>query len=134
MIKMKKYENFCKSLTNLEMSIDIEPPYRVVEVSGLVNLFSMTFEQACKMMKELLTYHGYSESATGSPRMIIKTAYEASMIDDAECWLNALASRNEAAHAYNEDVSESIILETKTKYVKLFQKLKETVDKNWIDV
>ncbi len=28
-----------------------------------------------KMMKEILTFHGYEEGATGSPRLILKTAY-----------------------------------------------------------
>ena len=41
-------------------------------------------------MKDILEKHGYEGAATGSPKLIIKTAYQASMISDEEAWLAAL--------------------------------------------
>lgn len=46
------------------------------------------------MMKEILEYNGYSGSSTGSPRTILKTAYQAGMINDETVWLKALAAEN----------------------------------------
>ena len=60
-------------------------------------------------MKDILTSYGYAEGETGSPRMILKTAYKAGMISDEELWLNALISRNNVAHAYNEAIALDII-------------------------
>lgn len=129
---MKKYENFCRAYKNLEESIILEPPYDTVTLTGLVALFEITFEQSWKMIKEILEYHGYEQSNTGSPRIVIKTAFQAGMIDDEETWLMALAARNNVAHSYNEDIALSIVRETKEIYVSMFKKLKETVEKAWI--
>lgn len=129
---MKKYENFCKALKNLREAIYIEPPYDPVILTGLVGLFEITFEQSWKLMKYVLGQSGYSESATGSPRMIIKTAYGASMIDDSEAWLKLLDDRNNVVHSYNENVALDIIKNTRDIYIKLFTDLKSEIEKNWL--
>lgn len=129
---MKKYENFCRAYKNLEKSIILEPPYDTVTLTGLVALFEITFEQSWKMIKEILEYHGYEQSGTGSPRTVIKTAFQAGMIDEEETWLMALAARNNVAHSYNEDIALSIVRETKEIYIGMFENLKETVEKNWL--
>ena len=107
-------------------------PYDSVVVTGLVGLFEICFEQSWKMMKEILTEHGYSESATGSPRMILKTAYAAGMIKDEELWLKALQDRNNAAHAYNEVIALDIIADAKEKFYDMFRELKAEIEQRWI--
>lgn len=129
---MKKYENFVKAYENLAGASDIEPPYQPVTMAGLVGLFEITFEQAWKMMKELLSYHGYSESATGSPRTVIKTAFSAGMISDEQAWLDLLGDRNNVAHSYNEKIAESIIQNTRKTYLSLFKKLRTEIENNWL--
>ena len=83
-------------------------------------------------MKELLENYGYADSATGSPRTILKTAYKAGMIQDEELWLDALASRNNVAHAYNEAIAMDIIKQTKDKYYAMFVKLSYTIEESWM--
>lgn len=129
---MKKYENFCNALTNLKEIFDYEEPYGNVELTGLVGLFEICFEQAWKAMKEILENDGYDSAQTGSPRHIVKTAYQAGMIEDENAWLNALISRNNVAHAYNKDVALDIIRSTKNTYYKMFTELKERIDENWL--
>lgn len=129
---MKKYENFCRAYNNLKESITINSPYETVILTGLVGLFEITFEQAWKMIKEALEYHGYAQSSTGSPRTIIKTAFQAGMIDEEEKWLMALSARNNVAHSYNEDIALSIVKETKEIYTEMFGKLKDTIEKDWL--
>lgn len=130
---MKKYDNFCRAYKNLADSIHMEPPYDTVTLTGLVALFEIAFEQAWKMIKEVLEYHGYEQSGIGSPRMIIKTAYKAGMITEEEKWLMALAARNNVAHSYNEEIALNIIKETKDIYTDMFRCLKETIENNWIN-
>ncbi|MBU5479001.1 nucleotidyltransferase substrate binding protein [Eubacterium sp. MSJ-13] len=69
-----------------------------------------------------------------SPRQILKTAYEARMIQNDILWLEALRARNNVnvAHAYNNGVALDIIKETKNNYYNIFVELKETIDKNWL--
>ena len=47
-----------------------------VILTGLVGLYEICFEQSWKMIKEILSMHGYEASATGSPKIILKTAYQ----------------------------------------------------------
>ncbi len=129
---MRKYENFCRAYKNLKDSISIQPPYDTVTLTGLVGLFEIAFEQSWKMIKEILEYHGYEQSSTGSPRKIIKTAYSAGMINDEQVWLKALSARNNVSHSYNEEIALAIVNETKEFYTDMFENLKQAVEKNWI--
>ncbi|MCD8157559.1 MAG: nucleotidyltransferase substrate binding protein [Clostridiales bacterium] len=128
---MKKYDSFCAALDNLKDIYRYEEPYGNVETTGLIGLFGICFEQAWKMMKEVLKEFGYNESATGSPKTILKTAYKAGMIDDEDLWVSALNSRNDVTHTYNQSVALGIIRLTKEKYYNMFSELKIEIDTNW---
>jgi nucleotidyltransferase substrate binding protein (TIGR01987 family) len=121
---MKKIDNFIESFANLHDIYDYEEPFNNVEITGLVGLYEICFEQSWKAMKEYLIDQGFPESKTGSPRQILKTAFESGLIVDEEDWLDALADRNNVAHAYNKDIAIRIIKNTKDKYYGLFEKLK----------
>ena len=129
---MKKYENFKSALANLKDIYSYQEPFGNVEITGMVGLFEICFEQAWKAMKEVLENYGYAESATGSPRMILKTAYKAGMISDEELWLSALASRYNVAHAYNKAIAMDIINKTKKDYYNMFVKLAQTIEQQWL--
>lgn len=129
---MKKYENFCASLENMKDIYNYEEPYDNVVLTGLVGLYEITFEQSWKMMKEILEIHGFAEGATGSPKMILRTAYKAGMIKDEELWLSALQERNNVTHSYNRKIAMEIITQPKQKFYKMFCELKEEIDRNWI--
>ena len=83
------------------------------------------------MMKEVLSDHGYEESATGSPKTILKTAYSAGMINDEDKWLKALAARNNVSYAYNREIAADIIKETRDIFYGMFADLKAEIEK-WI--
>ena len=129
---MKKYENFCASLKNMKEIYDYKEPYNTVVLTGLVGLYEICFEQSWKMMKEILEAHGYEEGATGSPKIILKTAYKAGMIKDEEAWLRALQERNNVTHSYNQKIALGIVRQAKSTFYDLFVQLKEEVDKNWL--
>ena len=129
---MKKYENFVRALDNLKLCKNYTAPYDVVTETGLVNLFSICFEQSWKAMKELLEDHGYSESKTGSPKMIIKLAFNAGMVQDESGWLELLDRRDEIAYSYNEEVAVAIIEKTKDRYLALFEALEKELRENWL--
>lgn len=119
---MKKYENFKAALKNLKDIYDYEEPYNNVVLTGLVALYEICFEQSWKAMKELLV--NVSEAATGSPKSILKAAYKAGLIDDEQLWLEALATRNNVAHAYNSAaIALQIVRDAKAKYYDMFCRL-----------
>lgn len=128
---MKKYDNFKAALKNLKMIYSYNEPYGTVEITGIVGLYEICFEQAWKAMKEILERNGYAESATGSPKTILKTAFRAGMIQDERLWLDALVSRNNVAHAYNEAIALDIVNQTKNQYYDMFLRLEHTIEADW---
>lgn len=129
---MKKYENFCMALNNLKDIYSYEEPYDNVIITELVGLFEICFEQSWKAMKEIMTMNGVAESQTGSPRQILKSAYQIGMIKDEDIWLAALVSRNNVTHAYNQEIAKDIVNQTKTKYYRMFIDLRAEIEKNWV--
>ena len=130
---MKKYDNFCKALANLKVGSQLSEPYTVVEQTGIVGLFEICFEQSWKLMKELLEEHGRFEERIGSPKAIIKIAYQCGMINDCEGWLELLESRNILAHIYSDEQALYVIRKLKTDYIALFETLKNEIDSRWLD-
>ena len=105
---MKKYENFCSALSNMQEIYKYDPPYDTVILTGL------------------------EEGATGSPKIILKTAYKAGMIKDEELWLRALQERNNVTHSYNEKIALGIVMRAKEEFYDMFCELKIEIDKNWL--
>lgn len=130
---MKKFENFCSAYRNLGDIFNYTEPYGNVEMTGMVGLYEVCFEQSWKAMKEILEREGFAEGKTGSPRQILKTAYQAGMIADEDLWMSALTARNNVTHAYNRAVAVDIIKETKEHFYQMFGTLKETIEKEWLE-
>ncbi|MBC6679250.1 HI0074 family nucleotidyltransferase substrate-binding subunit [Zhenpiania hominis] len=129
---MKKYENFCAALANMEEIYHYQEPYDNVVLTGLVGLYEICFEQAWKVMKEILTQHGYEQSATGSPKTILKTAYKAGMIKDETLWIRALQARNNVVHSYNREIALEIVKQVKADFYDMFCVLKKELERSWL--
>ena len=54
------------------------------------------------------------------------------MISDEELWLDALVSRNNVAHAYNQAIAMDIISQTKEKYYDMFIQLEKKIEQDWL--
>lgn len=130
---MKKYDNFCKALSNLKEGAKLEEPYTIVEQTGICGLFEICFEQSWKLIKEVLEDHGRFEEKIGSPKAIIKIAFQCDMISDCESWLELLNSRNILAHTYSDEDALEVIRKLKTEYIELFEKLKKELDDKWMN-
>lgn len=130
---MKKYENFCKAFENLKSCLEISKPYSIAEQTGITGLFAICFEQSWKLMKEVLEYHGYFMQKIGSPRIIIKSAYQCGLINEEPCWLDILETRNTLAHTYDEEKALAAIEKILTEYIPAFEKLKQSIDENWLN-
>lgn len=129
---MKKFENFCKALNNLSEGAALNEPYTIVEQTGIVGLFEICSEQAWKLMKQVLEEHGRFEEKIGSPRAIIKVAYQCGMINDCEAWLELLEARNILAHTYSDEQALNVIRKLKSDYIILFETLKKELDERWL--
>ena len=130
---MRKFDNYCKALSNLHEGLMLKPPYSIVEQTGIIGLFEICFEQSWKIMKECLELQGRYESITGSPRAIIKLAYQCNMINEEELWLRILEARNILSHTNSDEQSLTVIEEIKSRYIKAFDALKSEISEQWLD-
>lgn len=62
----------------------------------------------------------------------MKAANQAGIITDEQQWLDALVTRNNVAHAYNQAIALDIVRQTKETYYQMFQSLKSEIDQNWL--
>lgn len=123
---MKRYEerkkDLNKAVDRLKEALEIEENEIVID--GAIHRFEFTFELAWKTMKDYLEYIGIIQGI-GSPREIIKTAYENGIIEDGDNWIKMMLARNSLAHLYDEEKSREIYMEIKETYFKLLQKLND---------
>ena len=131
---MKKFEAFQRALKNLKEIETRQPPYDTITQTGMVSLFEICFEQAWKAMKEQLEISGCSEHKIVSPRVVIKLAYQAEMIQDEALWLKALLARNNVAHSYNEAIALDIIKDSKLCFIAMFEALEAELLTRWVIV
>lgn len=129
---MRKYEYFCKALNNLVEGAKSEPPYSILELTGIVVLFEICFEQSWKLMKEILESHSFYPDKIASPRKIIKLSYQYGLLDDENSWLEIQKTRNLLAHTYSEEDSLQAVEKIKASYLETFLKFKDEVEKNWL--
>ena len=122
----KRYESFKNSLSSLSEARERDMTDSFV-LSGTSAKFSITFDLAWKVMKDILVqYYAITGFVAGSPREVLREAFKANLISD-DAWMEMLKLRNELTHDYDcEIVKEhcSTIVET---YIDLFYEFEETV-------
>lgn len=129
---MKKFENFCKALANLEEGLQLAEPLNVAEETGIVGMFEICYEQSWKVLKEVLKMHGDRNSKSGSPRQIFKAAYSAGILPEEEVWIEILEDRNILSHVYDADKVQITIAKVREKYLPAFQQLKKILEEDWL--
>lgn len=99
-------------------------------IDGVLHRFEFTFELAWKTTKDYLEYVGVIEK-TGSPREIIKSAFEYGILENGEGWIKMMLARNSLSHLYNEAKSREVYQEIKDIYFSLLEKLKNKLNEKW---
>lgn len=72
---MKKYENYVSALNSLRKAPEQDLGNDFIQ-SGIIDKFGLQFELGWKLFKALLAYEGDPVSASGSPRDVLKTAFQ----------------------------------------------------------
>ena len=74
---------------------------------GLIQRFEFTVELAWKSLREYLEDQGVV-LAVVSPRAVLKDAYAAGIIDDADMWNAIISARNITSYVYDEATATEI--------------------------
>jgi len=118
-----RFENLKQAFSRLEAACAQEK-YSELELAGLVQTYEFTFELCWKTLKDLLTLEGYE---VNSPRETLRKAFEMSLIDDADRWLNALDSRNLLSHVYDEQTAKQALSWIKNEFMPMLSRCVATL-------
>ena len=124
---INRYNTFCKSLRNLEKSRSADPASDFV-LEGTVLNFSLTFDIAWKVMKDILIKKlEILDFAVGSPRETLQQAFTNGLIDDDQ-WMQMLRSRNQLAHDYDGTFAAAKFQDIINVYYPLLIKFREKAE------
>lgn len=98
---IRRFESFQNSLDLLAEARERDLSDSFV-LSGTSAKFSITFDLAWKVMKDILVqYYAITGFVTGSPREVLKQSFQAKLITGDE-WIDMLKIRNQLAHDYDD--------------------------------
>ncbi|MBN1114022.1 MAG: nucleotidyltransferase substrate binding protein [Oligoflexia bacterium] len=123
-MNQQKKDNFFKALKSLEDAI-AEPVVNQRDVAGIIQNFEFVYELCWKLLKSHLEDEGLK---TGSPKNVFSQAFQAGLIDDEDTWLEIIAARNLSVHTYSDSLANALVNDIKTKYIKLFRKIKKSLN------
>lgn len=127
---MKKLDNLANSLRVLK-SADFEFAYENdIYRTGVIWQFRFTFELAWKALQQVLRAHG---AETEAPREILQFGYKLGFIDDAAVWLTMLKKRNTAAHVYDEDSIDELLLLIRDSFIPAFVTLEKQLREKLVE-
>lgn len=97
---IRRFESFQNSLDLLAEARERDLSDSFV-LSGTSAKFSITFDLAWKVMKDILVqYYAITGFVAGSPREVLKQSFQAKLITGDE-WIDMLKIRNQLAHDYD---------------------------------
>lgn len=124
----KRFESFSNSLNALSEAKTRDLSDSFV-ISGTGAKFCITLDLAWKTMKDIILQHYMvSGFATGSPREVLRKAFELNLIS-GDIWMEMLKVRNEFTYDYDGTIVEKyckIIVET---YIDVLYEFKAKVEK-----
>ena len=129
---MKKFENYCSNLTVLSAA-DQQDLNNEFILGGIIDKFTIQFELGWKVLKELLRYEGRGEANSGSPREILKTAFELYDFVDEELWLAMLKDRNSMNHIYDGQAARDLVQTILERYIPAFQLLRASIAERYAE-
>ncbi|MDR2707021.1 MAG: nucleotidyltransferase substrate binding protein [Planctomycetaceae bacterium] len=113
----QRLENLNKAFKHFE-SACVRNHYDELEIAGLVKSYELVFELCWKTLKDYLYEVGID---VNSPRETIKKAYQKTLIEDVDQWLDALDSRNQFTHIYDEKMANEAIPKIKETLFPMIQ-------------
>lgn len=127
---MKKLDHYRANLEVLSTAgqQDLENEF---VIGGIIDKFMIQFELGWKVLKELLQYEGRSEARSGSPREILKTAFQVYDFVDEDVWIAMLRDRNNMSHIYDGNAARRLAQTIIDAYIPAFQRMEREIVKRY---
>ena len=124
---IRRFESFKNSLDSLAEARQRDLSDSFV-LSGTSAKFSITFDLAWKVMKDiLLQYYAITGFVTGSPREVLRQSFQANLITGDE-WMDMLKIRNQLAHDYDGGIVKEHCQTIIHEYIDKLYDFKITVE------
>lgn len=124
----RRFESFKNSLDSLAEARQRDLSDSFV-LSGTSAKFSITFDLAWKVMKDILIqYYAITGFVTGSPREVLKQSFQARLITGDE-WIDMLKIRNQLAHDYDGVIVKEHCQTIIHVYIDKLYAFRETVER-----
>lgn len=124
---LKRYKSFQNSLDSLAEARERDMTDSFV-LSGTSAKFSITFDLAWKVMKDILVqYYAMTDFIAGSPREVLKAAFQAKLISD-DVWLEMLKVRNRLAYDYDGVIVKECCHTITDVYIDEFYRFRKNMD------
>ncbi len=124
----KRYESFRKSLDALNEAKKRDLTDSFV-LSGTSAKFSITFDLSWKVMRDILVQHyAIIDFVAGSPREVLRKAFEAGLLGD-DVWMEMLKVRNQLAHDYDGEIMKEYCGTIVEVYIDMFYEFRRTIEK-----
>ena len=124
---IRRFESFKNSLDSLAEARQRDLSDSFV-LSGTSAKFSITFDLAWKVMKDiLLQYYAITGFVTGSPREVLKQSFQANLITGDE-WIEMLKVRNQLTHDYDGGIVKEYCQTIIHEYIDKLYDFKITVE------
>jgi nucleotidyltransferase substrate binding protein (TIGR01987 family) len=95
-----------------------------LEKEGAIQRFKVAFELAWKTINDYLEESGVVVNPV-TPRNVIKEAFTARLLDDADVWVDMMLHRNLLSHTYDIKVFEVVLQALAERYFPAFDRLHE---------
>jgi nucleotidyltransferase substrate binding protein (TIGR01987 family) len=96
-----------------------------LEKEGAIQRFEVAFELAWKTIKDYLEESGVVVDPV-TPRNVIKEAFTARLLDEADVWIDMMLHRNLLSHTYDIKVFEVVLQALAERYFPAFDRLHES--------
>lgn len=115
----QRFQNFQRAFNLLQQAMDLD--YRSLnqlEKEGVIQRFEFTFELAWKVLKDKMEHDGLVIDQI-SPRAVVRQAWQAKYIDDADIWLRMIGDRNLMSHTYDSAKFEAVLQTIAAEYLPM---------------
>jgi nucleotidyltransferase substrate binding protein (TIGR01987 family) len=96
-----------------------------LEKEGAIQRFEVAFELAWKTINDYLEESSVVVNPV-TPRNVIKEAFTARLLDDADVWIDMILHRNLLSHTYDIKVFEMVLQALAERYFPAFDRLHES--------
>ncbi|MDT8990749.1 nucleotidyltransferase substrate binding protein [Curvibacter sp. APW13] len=119
----QRFSNFQRAFLLLrEMREREVKSFSQLEKEGAIQRFEFAFELAWKVLKDYLEAEGV-QLESNTPRQVIKQAFAAGLLPDAQTWIDIMLLRNKLSHTYDQQVFEQALHTIRDEYFPAFERL-----------